>query len=63
MVLQAAKHGELLRIPSGEVCESFLDASELMNISAGHFDIYPGFKDYDLSLNAQLEFLKKHVPV
>ncbi|KAF8872585.1 alpha/beta-hydrolase [Infundibulicybe gibba] len=30
---------------------------------SGHFDVYPGRKDYDASLEAQLEFLKRYVPM
>ncbi|TFK73233.1 alpha/beta-hydrolase [Pluteus cervinus] len=29
----------------------------------GHFEVYPGQKEYNTSLQAQLEFLKEHVPL
>ena len=29
----------------------------------GHFDLYPDGIDYDVTLKAELDFLKKHVPL
>ncbi|KAJ7266543.1 alpha/beta-hydrolase [Mycena rebaudengoi] len=36
---------------------------ELLSLPCGHFDIYFGQSHYTESVNAQLNFLKKHVPV
>ncbi|KAF9053676.1 alpha/beta-hydrolase [Hymenopellis radicata] len=36
---------------------------ELVTTEGGHMDVYPDGKVFQLSLNSQLEFLRKHVPV
>ncbi|KII89711.1 hypothetical protein PLICRDRAFT_39855 [Plicaturopsis crispa FD-325 SS-3] len=34
--------------------------SELVELPGGHFDVYPGGKDHDASLQAQITFLRKY---
>jgi fermentation-respiration switch protein FrsA (DUF1100 family) len=53
---------QLLRVPGGKLTALAM-ASSLMVCFAGHFDLYPGHRLHKESLDAQLEFLKKHVPI
>lgn len=64
-VAMASTSVQLHKIPQGktQIDLSTMDNSDSHGPTAGHFDVYPGFKDYKISSNAQLKFLKKYVPV
>ncbi|KAF8512482.1 alpha/beta-hydrolase [Gautieria morchelliformis] len=36
---------------------------EVVRTEGGHFDVYPGHKGFDRAVHAQLEFMRRHVPV
>ncbi|KAJ6577969.1 alpha/beta-hydrolase [Mycena capillaripes] len=53
-----------LCLPEGAVqISKATDRCELVSIPCGHFDLYYGASHHAESLTAQLEFLKKYVPV
>ncbi|KAF8156305.1 alpha/beta-hydrolase [Mycena galopus ATCC 62051] len=53
-----------LCLPEGAVqISKATDKCELVSLPCGHFDLYHGMSHHVESLAAQLEFLKKHVPV
>ncbi|KAJ7875452.1 alpha/beta-hydrolase [Mycena leptocephala] len=53
-----------LCLPEGAVqISKATEKCELVSIPCGHFDLYHGASHHAESLTAQLEFLKKHVPV
>ncbi|KAF8151230.1 alpha/beta-hydrolase [Mycena galopus ATCC 62051] len=53
-----------LCLPEGAVqISKTTDKCELVSLPCGHFDLYHGMSHHVESLAAQLEFLKKHVPV
>ncbi|KAJ7183609.1 alpha/beta-hydrolase [Mycena filopes] len=53
-----------LCLPEGaQQISKVTDKCELVSVPCGHFDVYFGRSHYAESIAAQLEFLKKHVPV
>ncbi|PAV16166.1 hypothetical protein PNOK_0778600 [Pyrrhoderma noxium] len=63
VLIVAAEKDELCRI--GDTMKVGQN-SKLVTITktpGGHFDLYPDGSDYDVTLKAELDFLKKHVPL
>ncbi|KAJ7239416.1 alpha/beta-hydrolase [Mycena haematopus] len=53
-----------LCLPEGAIqISKATEKCELVSLPCGHFDLYHGMSHHTESLTAQLEFLKKHVPV
>ncbi|KAF7375567.1 Hydrolase-4 domain-containing protein [Mycena sanguinolenta] len=53
-----------LCLPEGAVqISKATEKCELVSLPCGHFDLYHGMSHHTESLQAQLDFLKKHVPV
>ncbi|KAJ7732165.1 alpha/beta-hydrolase [Mycena metata] len=53
-----------LCLPQGaEQIAKATEKCELVSVTCGHFDVYYGASHHTESITAQLEFLKKHIPV
>jgi fermentation-respiration switch protein FrsA (DUF1100 family) len=65
-VAEKAKKAELVEYDCGK--RRFLHhrnwcSTDFFGLDEGHFDLYPTAPFYEQAISAQIEFLKKHVPV
>jgi len=63
IILVAPEDDNLCLLPSAIAVADAAKKSELVKLPLGHFDVYPGRPQHQASLDAQLAFLNKHVPL
>ncbi|KAH9850312.1 alpha/beta-hydrolase [Lenzites betulinus] len=58
----APMHDNICMFKAATELQSLSDKIQLLALSAGHFDVYPGCPLHEESLNAMKAFLSEHVP-
>ncbi|KAJ6611171.1 Alpha/Beta hydrolase protein [Mycena sp. CBHHK59/15] len=63
ILLTAAKGDTICPHAAVVRTSTVVPTAELVEVTGGHFDIFAGNVDYERALQAQLNFLQKHVPL
>ncbi|KAJ7580987.1 alpha/beta-hydrolase [Mycena floridula] len=64
LILIAPEDDTLCLLSGAQTVVGSAEHGEILAIpQSGHFDVYPSFPHHEISLNKQIDFLKRHVPL
>ncbi|KAF8583036.1 alpha/beta-hydrolase [Ramaria rubella] len=63
LLLVIPENDELTSMPNALEAGRKAKRAEVVRTTGGHYDVYPGHVGFEQAVKAQLEFLKKHVPI